>query len=356
MTKLCHTLDTVLEVAAKKSRLGFRVVAVNSGNAYQVGGAFLTGGRHGLEEAMCMQSSLFLSLQQAQRLAVESNLRDAKGRKIHIPEAGAVLSPEIEIFRKASGQGYGPMVEDRVMISGVVTVAMPNMNPSLTCTPLEWRSRSQREQLVEKKLNAMLQGAEMVGCEVLVASDIGCGTYGNDARDIGASLGIVLSRYPGRFEEVVICGGARFYEAVCEAVGPGFVVSHKANGHEASLTPKSTTSPSSSPSSTSTLRDLKRSLGNVAKVAMSHFMSRKSLAAPLAPATKDLPPPVPEDLTGTHGGQMPRSIITAVSSSAAVMPRQNTGNNIAPRAAPHAAPAWTGSYARPGSGSQSSRR
>lgn len=231
MTKVWHSCDSVLDTAAKRARQGFRVVAVNSGSAYQVGGAFLTGGPHALEEAMCTQSSVFLSLQQAQRLAYDFNLLDAKGQPVHIPETGAVLSPNVEIFRQGVSHGYAPCEEGPVVLAGVVTVAMPNLNPKVLHNPVEWRTRPQREQLIEKKMNAMVQGAEMVDADVLVVSDIGCGKFGNDPRLIGAALGIVLSRYPGHFQEIIITGGVRFFDAVCEAVGPGFVVSHKEPQH-----------------------------------------------------------------------------------------------------------------------------
>lgn len=227
MTKLWHSSDSVMDTAAKKALQGLRVVAVNGGSAYQVGSAFLTGGPHALEEALCTQSSLFLSLQHAQRLANDFSLLDAKGQPVHIPESGAVLSPNVEIFRQGVAFGYAPAAAGTVMLAGVVTVAMPNMNPEVAHTPVEWRKRAQREQLIERKMNAMLQGAEMVTADVVVVSDIGCGKFGNDPRLIGAALGVVLSRYPGHFAEVAITGSVRFFDAVCEGVGPGFVVAHK---------------------------------------------------------------------------------------------------------------------------------
>lgn len=226
MTKVWHSSDGVLDSAAKKARQGYRVVAVNTGSAYQVGGTFLTGGTHALEEAMCTQSTLFLSLQRAQRLAYDCNLVDAKGLPVHIPETGCVLSPNVEIFREGLAHGYAPCEEGSVVLAGVVTVAMPNMNPNALFNPVEWRLRPQREQLIENKMHCMLQAAEMVEADVLVVSDIGCGEFANDPRSIGATLGVVLSRYPGHFRELVICGGQRFFDAVCEGVGPGFLVSH----------------------------------------------------------------------------------------------------------------------------------
>merc|ERR1719223_945344 len=92
----------VLDVAAQRGRQGFRVAAVNAASAYSVGGGFLSGGRHALEEAMCMQSTLYFSLQRAAHLARECRIRDGQEQFLHFPEDGAILSPGVEIFRNST--------------------------------------------------------------------------------------------------------------------------------------------------------------------------------------------------------------------------------------------------------------
>ena len=49
-----------------------KVVAVNAASAYHAGGGFSTGGRHALEEAMCVQSSLYESLERGVSLAEDA--------------------------------------------------------------------------------------------------------------------------------------------------------------------------------------------------------------------------------------------------------------------------------------------
>merc|ERR1719440_1890150 len=64
----------VFEVATKAAREGKCVVAVNAASAYHTGGGYKTGGRHALEEAMCVQSTLYPSLLSAARLAEQANV------------------------------------------------------------------------------------------------------------------------------------------------------------------------------------------------------------------------------------------------------------------------------------------
>lgn len=219
LTAMWHCDRPVLEVAAERARQGFRVAAVNAASAYSVGGGFLSGGRHALEEAMCMQSTLYFSLQRAAHLARECRSRDGQEQCLHIPEDGAILSPDIEIFRNSTAAGYGPCVDGNVRLEAILSVAMPNMNPSVKDCPLDWHSKAQRDLLVERKLHAVLQGAAMVDAEVLVVPDVGCGVYGNDPRTIGAAFGRVLYSYPCFFTEVIISGSYEFFSGACEAAG-----------------------------------------------------------------------------------------------------------------------------------------
>jgi hypothetical protein len=49
-----------------------KVVAVNAASAYHAGGGFATGGRHALEEAMGVQSSLYEALERGVSLAEDA--------------------------------------------------------------------------------------------------------------------------------------------------------------------------------------------------------------------------------------------------------------------------------------------
>lgn len=223
-TVLWHSRETVLEIAARRAQQGKRVVAISAGSAYHVGGGFLTGGRHALEEAMCMQSTLFFSLQRAAQKAQERDLRDAQGNRIHIPEDGAILSPGVEVFRDGTAAGYAPCAHGRTWLAAVISVAMPNMNPNMTDCPTEHRSKSAMKTLVERKLHAVLQGAARVDAEVIVVPDIGCGVYGNHPSVIGSAFGRVLCGYHSYFSEVIVTGSDEFFNEVHEEAGPQFVV------------------------------------------------------------------------------------------------------------------------------------
>jgi len=223
-TVVWHSEGTVLEAALSRARQGFRVVAVSAASAYQVGGGFLSGGRHALEESICTQSTLFFSLLRAAQLAADRDLRDQQGTRVHIPEDGAILSPGVEVFRDGTEHGYPPCGQGRVWLEAIISVAMPNMNPSLADAPFDWRSKHERELLVERKFHAVLQGAAVVDAEVLVLPDVGCGIYGNHPTTIGSALGRVLYGYRCYFSEIVVTGDPRFFDAVCESAGSYYLV------------------------------------------------------------------------------------------------------------------------------------
>lgn len=223
-TAFCHFVDTtVLEVAVERRREGHRVVAVNAASGYQLAGGFLTGGRHALEESMCTQSTLFFSLQQAAIRAAESNLCDAQGTRLHIPEDGAILSPGVEVFRQGSAQGYAAFENGgSLILDAVISVAMPNMNPNMQDCPMDWRNKAQRERLVERKLRTVLQAASMMDAEVVVLPDVGCGVYGNLPELIGGAFGRVLSEFPYCFTEVAVVGSLQFFNAAVANAGPRY--------------------------------------------------------------------------------------------------------------------------------------
>eukprot|EP00931_Biecheleriopsis_adriatica_P063074 TRINITY_DN38150_c0_g1_i2.p1 TRINITY_DN38150_c0_g1~~TRINITY_DN38150_c0_g1_i2.p1 ORF type:complete len:530 (+),score=69.88 TRINITY_DN38150_c0_g1_i2:43-1632(+) len=222
-TSLTYCAETVVAAAARQTRQGCRVVAVNAASAYQVGGGFLSGGRHALEEAMCMQSTLYASLQQASRIAAAQNLRDERGQRVHIPEHGAVLSPGVWILRGGTSDGYASCSQGEICLAGVVSVAMPNVNSSNRSSPVDRRSREAREMLIERKFHAIFQAAAMVHADVLVVPDIGCGVFGNSPTVVGAAMGRVLCAYRGYFSEIVFTGNEEFYFAATGAAGPNFV-------------------------------------------------------------------------------------------------------------------------------------
>lgn len=168
---------------------GQKVAILHQASALQIGGAFITGGCHGLEEELCMQSTLFFSLQQAAILAEQKKLKDCFGQEVHIPEYGVVLSPSVDVFRQSSQFGYECAMDYE--LSAVLSYTLPNCDPERTDVLLDERTREQYERLMDCKFRAALKGAASVGAEVLIIADP-TDHLGNHSMDIGRALGKAL--------------------------------------------------------------------------------------------------------------------------------------------------------------------
>merc|ERR1719468_1234744 len=103
---------------------------------------------------------------------------------------------------------------------------MPNSNKGLQSMPIDKDPDHETHMKhLEQKWRAVLVGAayhtESVACLVVPAA--GCGVLGNDASEVGATLGRLLAQeFAGRFDEVVVVNpggrlGDEFAKAVQEA-------------------------------------------------------------------------------------------------------------------------------------------
>merc|ERR1719468_1316544 len=103
---------------------------------------------------------------------------------------------------------------------------MPNSNKGLQSMPIDKDPDHETHMKhLEQKWRAVLMGAayltESVACLVVPAA--GCGVLGNDASEVGATLGRLLAQeFAGRFDEVVVVNpggrlGDEFAKAVKEA-------------------------------------------------------------------------------------------------------------------------------------------
>eukprot|EP00927_Polykrikos_kofoidii_P027772 TRINITY_DN24329_c0_g1_i1.p1 TRINITY_DN24329_c0_g1~~TRINITY_DN24329_c0_g1_i1.p1 ORF type:complete len:447 (-),score=65.94 TRINITY_DN24329_c0_g1_i1:275-1615(-) len=237
-TELVVEEVVVLEAATKLASSGKHVVAVNAAAAYHSGGGFLTGGRHALEEAMCIQSTLYTSLERAERLAEAAGVKapewakpDTRGKggspwHAHIPQDGCVLSPNVEVFRGGTNDGY-PFEEQPVALDGVVSVAMPNCNERMSDSPTDAHpeTKGYMEQLTQKWRATLIAAARYTRAECLVVPDAGCGVFMNPPEKVGEALGTLLrTEFEGRFEKVVIAfpggrNGETFADAAFAAAG-----------------------------------------------------------------------------------------------------------------------------------------
>ncbi|CAE7367346.1 unnamed protein product [Symbiodinium natans] len=235
-TKLLVKRGTVLDVAVEEVLHGQRVVAVNAASAYHAGGGFQTGGRHALEEAMCIQSTLYASLEKGIVLAEQAKIRvppwvqppkrakDGQEWVSHLPDDGALLSPHVEVFRTGTNSGYA-FQEKAVCLEAVVSVAMPNCNTKMSDSPVDAHPDKDKyaEQLADKWRAVMMAASSRVEANVLVVPDAGCGVFFNPPEKVGESFGKVLrEEFSGRFESVVIAfpggkAGETFAAAAVEA-------------------------------------------------------------------------------------------------------------------------------------------
>eukprot|EP00930_Biecheleria_cincta_P011443 TRINITY_DN11425_c0_g2_i3.p1 TRINITY_DN11425_c0_g2~~TRINITY_DN11425_c0_g2_i3.p1 ORF type:complete len:521 (+),score=71.42 TRINITY_DN11425_c0_g2_i3:97-1659(+) len=224
-----HSSGLLMDVALSRVRAGFDVVIVNAASAYHTGGGFTTGGRHALEESICMQSTLYQSLLNAKQQACRRGMAspsccmpplDSSGKpwQSYIPQDGCIVSPSVEVFRAGTNEGYA--FADRVQtLAAVVSVAMPNTTVGLHDAPVDVPADlSEYSALLVHKFLAVLQAAWEVlhksPCNALVVPDLGCGIYGNEPSQVGHALGEALRRGAWSFSELHLVGQSAFARAM----------------------------------------------------------------------------------------------------------------------------------------------
>jgi len=202
----------------------FKVATINAASAYQSGGGFTSGGRHALEEAFCSQSTLYASLEKAIQLFNQGlkqnlykNAYDSPAFHQHIPSDGVILSPNVEIFRGNTDQGYAAH-RKTVPVTAVVSVAMYNKNNKMRDSPVDAPADPKLyEEGVRKKFTAMVHAAALSGADAIIIPDVGCGVFKNDPKACGRIVGEVLSNYSTRFRRAVFTGRHDFYLAAMQA-------------------------------------------------------------------------------------------------------------------------------------------
>jgi len=222
---------TVLDHALRLKAEGKQPAAINAASAYHIGGGVMTGGRHALEEAFCMSTTLVKSLQAAQRQQIDEHLAGvgAAGSSaagipsldlhMHIPEDACVVSPVVDVFREGSDQGYA-FRETPVQLCAVLSVAMYNRNSRVKDSPMDAPQPLEAYRSgVLKKFQAVLLAAIETGADALVVPDVGCGAFHNDPIEVGSLFGAALREAPleGRLTDIVLCGSPEFNAAADNA-------------------------------------------------------------------------------------------------------------------------------------------
>lgn len=206
-----------MDICARRSADGYRMVSVNAASAYHCGGGVMTGGRHAMEEAWCMTTTLLRSLQRSVYLGHKLGLSKTvvvpgkKGKPekefhLHVPVDGCVLSADVKLFRNSSMRGYEFMSRP-VHLAGIVSVAAFNKNPKVSDSPLDApKSKDEYIKQVTEKWRATIGGALLLRADSIVIPDVGCGVFENDPKIVGACLNRILKEFPGYFQEVIVIG------------------------------------------------------------------------------------------------------------------------------------------------------
>mmetsp|Transcript_55307 Transcript_55307/g.131932 ORF Transcript_55307/g.131932 Transcript_55307/m.131932 type:complete len:623 (+) Transcript_55307:82-1950(+) len=224
-----HAPGVAMQVAVEKQKAKAQVAVINAASAYHVGGGFFEGGRHALEESMCMQSALLKSLHAAESKAKAAGVkapsyavprlpRHGGEWHCHVPEDGAILSPHVEVFRAGTTEGY-PFLDEATCLTAIVSIAMPNCNDRVRDAPYDKPpSPEAYRTLLQQKFTAMLAACLMANADTIVLPDVGCGVYGNDPEDVGFAFGRALaSGFSHVFRDIHIVGGKEFAAAAEKA-------------------------------------------------------------------------------------------------------------------------------------------
>jgi len=160
-------------------------VVLNMANAEWVGGGFLHDSS-GQEEEMCRRTNLFPQLLQAE-----------KEGQYPIPDVGAIVCPDVTVFRSGQKDNYAKLAEPYRV--AVVTAAAPR-SPDVS-SPHALRSYVER---MRAKVEALLAVLEHCGYEELVLSAWGCGAFRNPPEHVARIFRQALcDRFAHSFRRVV---------------------------------------------------------------------------------------------------------------------------------------------------------
>lgn len=141
------------------------------------------------EEALCYSSTLFSTL-------------DRKYYPWDNDAASGIFSPGVVVYRDTLMNELKPLPEDKVIVTGVITVAAPRY-PRLDPTRTEFAYQSTYRKLREK-IRAVYRMAAINGRTNLVLGAMGCGAYGCPPKIVAKEMIDVLGEdeFAGWFERV----------------------------------------------------------------------------------------------------------------------------------------------------------
>ncbi len=182
-TTIQVTNETTMAAAQRMIRAGLRPLALNFANGVNPGGGFLHGAR-AQEEAICRSSCLYQTL-------LGDPMYDAH-RERELPDSTdwAIYSPNVPIFRSDEGD----------------ELSQPWLLSILTCAAPYAPEIGQPESgdLLEKRINRVLEIARCLGYTSMVLGAWGCGAFGNDIKRTASDFRSSLESDLGRaFSDIV---------------------------------------------------------------------------------------------------------------------------------------------------------
>jgi len=129
------------------------------------------------------------------------------------PEDGVIFSPKVEVFREGTADGY-PFLENPCKLGCVISIAMPNANDRIRDAPVDMPPKEEYLSVIDKKLRTLVGTCVQAGITHLVMTDVGCGAYGNNPKEVGKAFGaIIKEHFPQAFSEILLVSGRTFADA-----------------------------------------------------------------------------------------------------------------------------------------------
>lgn len=181
------------------------------------------GSMSGQEEEACMRSDLSACLRQSAALAEKMQLQSSCCKQLYIPELGATVCTDLQIYREGQEGAFVPYTVP-VVLPAAICVQLRNLNPHQDPTAekrIELQSFDQGRYAlqVKAKFAMALVAADQLGLKALVVSDIGCQKLCNDAEMLGAMLAQALEESTcASNPELVLSGSRGFLSAVKKGI------------------------------------------------------------------------------------------------------------------------------------------
>lgn len=169
------------------------IAITNFANAVRIGGADSVGGKGSQEEQLFRSTCLRVSLEYAHQQS-DAGTRSETGR--YIPYYGAIVSQDVPSIAGYHSFNY-------------VSAAAPDLRTRFRSEGAYYQRQNDPrlvEEVLRRKLSAVMMGALLHGNQALVLGAFGAGAFHNDPRMVAGVIRELLDseRFNGRFTHVVM--------------------------------------------------------------------------------------------------------------------------------------------------------